>query len=954
LPNPRGRAYCPTLRFCFLLMLPSSHSSPDAAPRAGSPLQAAWAFGIYLLLLLSVVGSAVLAHRAAYDSSTFFDFDNLLRLSQSGASWLLLLGCLPVGLFLFFQMGSQAVQRMALPITWRGGALLLATFVAFGVGAFLPGSEGVNLGLVLGFGLVVTALFDFLTDRSAPGFGWTVLALMLFSAFFASLMFDFSQKRDATIRSEYATALASVRDTATAEAHLQRLHTRIQNDPALPELLQPWPFKPSTDTLRNHFNRLVYAENYLFQHYRLQVYAFDRDEESPLLLDQREGRSSVLAQWNQAIPIGEGVRSTFAPDGTHRYLLHVRANRMGDASHPAELFFAFDRSYPEPTQVYAQLFYNQPFKQLTRLGQYDFAVLHDGRLVAEQGRVNPVAYALAVPNGTTRELTADTRLDAVSKAADGRTQAVVGRPATSWVKGMYLFSILFTLATLLLFVLGGLLRVLPRTLTFLPTTRGSLARRIHFSNLSLIAVGFLLLGYLTYRHFEQTEVAKARTEADYRAEVLRTNLRLAGSNLSVQADTIQRVLGPALSRVATSLAVDANLYDGDGRLLYTTRDDLRRIGILTPKMNPTARTALANSTADATDVAEKINDNSFNTKYLTLRNRQNELLGYVAMPYRADGGRVAPEVSDFLGMLASIYVFLLLAAVAATYVLARSITRPVNQIADKIKELQLENKNQPLEYRGDATDELGALVGSYNRMVDQLEDSKMQLVKLEREAAWREMARQIAHDIKNPLTTMKLSMQQLERVSSDPAQAAAYLKRATGRLIEQIDSLAQTASEFSMFAQLDINQRADTVLNDIVESVYDLFTEQHEAILHLELPKENFHIRADKNHLLRVFNNLVINAIQAIPSDREGRVQVSLRREGRHAVVRISDNGGGIPAEIRDRVFEPNFTTKTTGSGLGLAICKKIIEAHDGSIRFETRDDEGTDFFVELPIVEQS
>jgi nitrogen fixation/metabolism regulation signal transduction histidine kinase len=313
--------------------------------------------------------------------------------------------------------------------------------------------------------------------------------------------------------------------------------------------------------------------------------------------------------------------------------------------------------------------------------------------------------------------------------------------------------------------------------------------------------------------------------------------------------------------------------------------------------------------------------------------------------------RAGPEVSDFIGMLASLYVFLLLIAYAVTYMLARSIIRPISLISDKIRELRLEDKNVPLEYKGDSQDELSELIAQYNRMVDKLEDSKVQMIRLEREGAWREMARQVAHDIKNPLTTMKLSMQQLERVSSNPEQAAAYLRKAITRLIEQIDSLAQIASEFSMFANLDIREKSDMVLNEVVENVHDLFSEQKNVDLELSLPTDRFHILGDKNHLIRVFNNLVINAIQAIPSDRRGQIKVALYRQDKYAVVRIGDNGGGIPAEIRQRVFEPNFTTKTSGSGLGLAICKKIIEAHDGNIRFETRENEGTDFYVEMPIM---
>jgi signal transduction histidine kinase len=134
--------------------------------------------------------------------------------------------------------------------------------------------------------------------------------------------------------------------------------------------------------------------------------------------------------------------------------------------------------------------------------------------------------------------------------------------------------------------------------------------------------------------------------------------------------------------------------------------------------------------------------------------------------------------------------------------------------------------------------------------------------------------------------------------------------------------------------------------------VYGLFREREEADFSLDLPQKQYFIRADHNHLLRVLNNLVLNAIQAIPSDRRGKVHIALQEQGECAVVRIVDNGGGIPIEIRDRVFEPNFTTKTSGSGLGLAICKKIIEAHEGDIHFKTKDNIGTEFFVELPLIE--
>jgi nitrogen fixation/metabolism regulation signal transduction histidine kinase len=290
----------------------------------------------------------------------------------------------------------------------------------------------------------------------------------------------------------------------------------------------------------------------------------------------------------------------------------------------------------------------------------------------------------------------------------------------------------------------------------------------------------------------------------------------------------------------------------------------------------------------------------------------------------------------------------LLIAFGVTFLLARSITRPVSLLSEKVQELRLEDKNEPLAYAGDSEDEISQLIGQYNSMVRKLESSKTQLVKLEREGAWREMARQVAHDIKNPLTTMKLSMQQLERLSGNPEQAAAYLRKAITRLIEQIDSLAQIASEFSMFANLDIQKKTDMVINHVVESVYDLFSEQKDVDFKLNVPYERFHINGDKNHLIRVFNNLVINAIQAIPEGTRGKIDVAVREYKNRIFIRVSDNGVGISESGKEKIFVPNFTTKSTGTGLGLAMVKNIVSSSGGNVFFWSKEGKGASFYIEL------
>lgn len=921
------------------------------------PVRLALAGTGYVLTMLVVRWSVQLLSHLVLQSGLEFDFDNLLNLRGLSLTAL-------AGLFLWlpamFLTGQRLVQIVAtLDLTRPQRAIILAGASLVFLGLCFTAGLPINVLYVAVCGLLFALLLDVLAHDAEPGFGWIVIWLLLFAGFSAVFLYRFNALKDKQLRREYAQVLATDRDTEWVEKTLlYNLLTNLELDSAkLGVLLKPWPFKAQADDIRAQMNSALFDENYLFQHYQLNAFAFDKDNQ-PILLGQTQGYAWVVEEnWKQGQPLpgAPQIRYRTGPDGQFRYMMVISTRRMGDPAQPARVFAFLEHHYPKPTRVYARMFYSTPYKKLEGLARYDFAVQKKGQFLVEQGRANLLQLAPQIRDGESREVEtpAQNRVDAVYKSADGLTATAVGHSNGGWFKPLYLFSLLFTAASLLLAVLAfanNYFHFLPTDYRFSFSTRGSLAKRIHYSNLSVIGLAFLVVGFITYRHFSRSAAEVEQNYADYRTSAALTGLKTRLVDASLPADSLRRALPATLATLAGSLTMDANLYAPTGELVYTTQPDLGKIGVLPPKMSPSALFALRYGGQPEAVETEKIGGLPFYTKYLPLRDGQNQLRGFLGVPYNLAQRTVGVEVSDFIGLLASVYVFLLLIAFGATFLLARSITRPVTMIAEKIRELQLQDKNALLEYKGDAQDEVSDLIGEYNRMVDKLEASKVQMVRLEREGAWREMARQVAHDIKNPLTTMKLSMQQLERVSNNPEQAAAYLRKAITRLIEQIDSLAQIASEFSMFANIDIKQRDPVKLNEMVESVFDLFSEQRNVDMKLTPSTENFTILGDKNHLIRVFNNLVINAIQSIPSDREGKIQVSVFRQDRMAVVKISDNGGGIPPEIRQRVFEPNFTTKTSGSGLGLAICRKIIEGHDGDIRFETRDNEGTDFFVELPI----
>jgi len=264
----------------------------------------------------------------------------------------------------------------------------------------------------------------------------------------------------------------------------------------------------------------------------------------------------------------------------------------------------------------------------------------------------------------------------------------------------------------------------------------------------------------------------------------------------------------------------------------------------------------------------------------------------------------------------------------------------------------LGKRNEPIQYN--RQDEIGSLVKEYNKKVDELAVSAELLARSERESAWREMAKQIAHEIKNPLTPMKLNIQHMQRAKGEGQEYHKYMERVTAMLIEQIDNLSNIATEFSNFAKIPTARNQVFKLAEQLQKVIDLYETHDKA--HIDFSPnglEYLDVNADREQLTRAIINLIKNGIQSIPENRNGHIHITLSRRDHMAVIAVSDNGSGIPVDLRDKLFSPSFTTKTSGMGLGLAIVKNIVENFSGKIWFETELKKGTTFFLEIPVYEE-
>ena len=405
-----------------------------------------------------------------------------------------------------------------------------------------------------------------------------------------------------------------------------------------------------------------------------------------------------------------------------------------------------------------------------------------------------------------------------------------------------------------------------------------------------------------------------------------------------------------LNKLSIIFRTDINIFGVNGELIASSRPEIYLRGIISNRINTEAYYELTEDYQVNYSQPEKIGNLSYLSVYEPIISSRGDYLGFLNLPYFTRGDELKQEISTFIVAFINLYVLLFLASVIVAVLLANQITRPLSMVREKLKGIQLVKKNEQIIYQRD--DEIGALINEYNRKVEELAESAELLARTERELAWREMAKQIAHEIKNPLTPMKLNIQYLQRAKKEKGEHFdEYFDRVTRTLIEQIDTLSEIATEFSNFAKIPKAKNEVFNLADQLIRVTELFESSTYIDFSVDLKdQKELLVYADHEQVSRAVMNLIKNAIQSIPQKRSGKIKVALTRENERAVVAVSDNGSGIPEDIRQQMFQPNFTTKSSGMGLGLAIVKKIIENAKGNIWFETELDKGTTFYVELPL----
>jgi len=476
----------------------------------------------------------------------------------------------------------------------------------------------------------------------------------------------------------------------------------------------------------------------------------------------------------------------------------------------------------------------------------------------------------------------------------------------------------------------------------------SLRVRIFLAMILLVLLASILIALVTIHQYNEEAQDYHQDRLDRKEENIKQSIDYAirETTYPVTTENIPLIFKDEIYKISTIHKLQINLYDLEGGLLKSSKAMISN-DTLVRCLDAEILNALSN-TAERKYVTKNVeNGETFLSSYTYITDTKFKPLAILNLPYLENDNFMDRELNQFLERLAYTYLFMLVIAIVLALLLSKYITKTLQTISDKIKETRLEKRNEKIEIKS-STEEISTLVNSYNSMIDELEESAIKLATSEREQAWREMAKQVAHEIKNPLTPMRLSVQSFQR-KFDPKDPAISQKvdEFSKTLIQQIDTMSSIASAFSNFAKMPAQQNEMLNVVDVVKMALDIFTEDYITFVAEE---KEIIAKFDRTQLIRVVTNLIKNGIQSIPQDaQDPRILVTVASVENTVEITVQDNGIGISEDTKPRVFEPKFTTKTSGMGLGLAMVKNIVETYNGNITFTSEPGKGTSFVVTFP-----
>ncbi|PZD77443.1 two-component sensor histidine kinase [Mesonia sp. K7] len=464
----------------------------------------------------------------------------------------------------------------------------------------------------------------------------------------------------------------------------------------------------------------------------------------------------------------------------------------------------------------------------------------------------------------------------------------------------------------------------------------------------LVLGASVLIAFVTIYQYKKEAEAYQRDKLKQKEASIRASVNYEifnNTTYPVTTENIPLIFKEKIYELKNIHGIEINFYDLDGKVLKSTQASFFR-DTSEANLEKEILDKIQNSESKRIIHSYKENGETYHSSYTYVTDKYFKPLAILNLPDIEDDGFISNQLNHFLTILGQVYLVLIAVAIILAYLLSSYITSSLKTVSDKIYATRLDRKNKKIEVKN-ASEEIKSLIKAYNSMIDELEESAVKLAANEREQAWREMAKQVAHEIKNPLTPMRLTVQSFERNfdENDP-QIKEKLRDYSNTLIQQIDTMSSIASAFSNFAKMPAQQNETLNVPKIVKLALDIFNDQN---ISFSTEKEEILAIFDRTQLIRVVTNLVKNSLQALEEIEDKKLEVKVFIEENNVCITVKDNGVGIKEDNKEHIFEPKFTTKTSGMGLGLAIIKNIVETYHGQISFTSIPHQETIFKVTFP-----
>ncbi len=911
-------------------------------------------FGLMLFLLIGLsVAFSSLFSNLIIDSRIQFDIDNLLNLTAYNFLGAIML-CLSYLIFyLFAETCIIICQKLSITNTTK--LVLFTVAIVLTTWLHLYICKEFTLFYLLWAAVVAWRAYNvFYEGGTMPAV--TFIIILFLASLIATLNLAVIQKvLDKEYSRQLVQKLANTTDDS-AEIIFRRVEGKIENDPVLIRYFS----KPDRNELylKNHIRNL-YFDDYLSK-YKLKVYAYNNLHHN--ISGQQDYELNVFQ--NMVLlgsPQVKGTTCFYKSNesfGERIYfaLLPIKKGKELEGTLVVEL----KSKSLENNASFPQLLSNEDTVKQSNFKNYSYAFYKDNKLLNQNGK-----YEYNLTNKQFKAKINDYDFFETHEAdgnyyhqiyqLNARKLIVVtmeDKHLSDEVSVFIFFFVIFLSFTLLVTAFYWFWNRIKK-LNFnhfvwsLQVAANNLLykTRIQISMVASVVITLLIIGIVTFITFGTQD---RKQQDDLNHERIK---QIASDYESQFVDS--KITNPEerelrFSAFAETYGVDLILYDTRGVPLLYTQPKLYNYGLIGRRMNATAFIKMKRLQKSELLNDEDIGSFKYKSAYIPIHDSELKVINFLQLPYFSNEAQYNARIGYFINSMLNVYALVLVAVGLFAVFIAKRITNPLTLIQQGLTNTMYGRKTEPINWK--RNDEIGSLIKEYNKMITSLELSAGKLAKSERENAWREMAKQIAHEIKNPLTPLKLGLQLLSKSwkDKDPKFDTKFQKFSLS-FIEQIETLSRIATEFSDFAKLPDAKPEVVNIFDVISRATNIFSQSDNMRIDFAPPDELYLIRADKDQLMRCFNNLLKNAIEAMPENHRGVITITYQTNKNNIQVDVKDNGNGIPENLRSSIFQPNFTTKSSGTGLGLAFIKNAIENAGGKIWFESEINVGTTFFLLLP-----